>query len=138
MKTDIPTLRLWFTDMWGYGEYLFNPRENYFTWLFQLKYRVILDSQNPDILIYSCFGNQHHNYKCKKLFFTGENTIPKGVIGRKIVPDPNECNASLSYSKQMSKIYIFHWVIFINWFGKKSTRSTIKSYILDGVREYYQ
>jgi hypothetical protein len=31
---------------------------------------------NPDILFYSCFGNSHKSYSCKKIYWTGENTRP--------------------------------------------------------------
>ena len=84
-----------------------------------LRYKIEIDKKNPDLLIYSCFGNQHLNYRCRKLFFTGENTIPKGITNRKIYPDYNECDASLSYFKTSEKnLYFPLWVIFINWFGQ--------------------
>ena len=59
--------------MWGHGEYQFNPSDNYFTDLLSLRYIVVIDPVNPDVLIYSCFGLDHLNYSCYKIFFTGEN-----------------------------------------------------------------
>lgn len=33
-------------------------------------------SDEPDYLFYSVFGNEHHNYDCVRIFFTGENVRP--------------------------------------------------------------
>lgn len=46
---------------------------NYFYNLLSEYYNVIIDSENPDLLFYSCFGHSHLNYNCKRIFFTGEN-----------------------------------------------------------------
>ena len=44
-------------------------------------------SNNPDILIYSVFGNSHTRYNCKKVFYTGEN----------VRPDYTQCDYSISF-----------------------------------------
>ena len=69
-------LKIWFDDMWGYSVYQFNPRDNYFFNLLSLKFELVLDQNNPDLLIFSCFGNNHFKYKCKKLYYTAENLRP--------------------------------------------------------------
>ncbi|HEY1193474.1 glycosyltransferase family 10 domain-containing protein [Flavobacterium sp.] len=49
---------------------------NYFYNLLSENYNIIIDSVNPDFIFYSCFGFGHLKYKCKKIFFTGENIQP--------------------------------------------------------------
>jgi alpha(1,3/1,4) fucosyltransferase len=34
-------------------------------------------SEEPDFLLYSCFGLEHIKYRCCRIFFTGENVRPK-------------------------------------------------------------
>lgn len=67
----LPTLRLAFADFWP----RFKPRENYFVRLLSEAYQLEF-CDAPDLLIYSCFGKSHRNYRCRKIFFTGENTRP--------------------------------------------------------------
>lgn len=47
----------------------------FFINLLKQKYTVT-ESDNPDYLFYSIFGNKHHESKAIKIFFTGENVIP--------------------------------------------------------------
>ncbi len=102
--------------MWGYDQYLFSPSKNYFTDLLSLYFDIQLDNLNPDLLIYSCFGDEHHRYNCRKIFFTGENSVPEGVR-RKIYPDYSECDISFSYFNTSEKnLYFPLWVLFVNWF----------------------
>jgi len=51
------------------------------------KYYEIEFSEEPEYLIYSVFGNEHLNYDCVKLFWTGEN----------IVPDFNFCDYAIGF-----------------------------------------
>lgn len=44
-------------------------------------------SEHPDYLIYSVFGNEHLEYDCVKIFWTGEN----------IVPDFNLCDYAIGF-----------------------------------------
>jgi alpha(1,3/1,4) fucosyltransferase len=53
----------------------FNPHENYFTRLLSPHYELVV-SKEPDYLIYSCFGKEFRNYRCTRIYFTGENTRP--------------------------------------------------------------
>lgn len=76
-------LKIWFCDFWdGY-----NPRSNYFVNILNKTYNLIFDDINPDVIIYSVFGNIHNKYKCLKIFYSGEN----------IAPNYNECDYSLCY-----------------------------------------
>ena len=78
-------IKIFFCDFWNGGEY--NTIDNPFSWLLrEAGYNPIIDP-NPELLIYSVFGNQHHNFNCKKLFYTGEN----------IRPNFRECNFALTF-----------------------------------------
>lgn len=60
-----------FSDFWG-G---FDKTNNYFYNLLIEEFEVEI-SNNPDYLFFSVFGNNHQNYKCTKIFYTGENVAP--------------------------------------------------------------
>jgi hypothetical protein len=51
------------------------------------KYFQVELSDNPDVLIYSVYGNYHLSYNCVKIFYTGEN----------VRPDFNFCDYALSF-----------------------------------------
>ena len=75
-------IKIDFTDFWP-G---FEKTNNYFYNLLIQEYNVII-SNNPDILFYSVFGNNHLRYKCRKVFYTGEN----------IAPNFNQCDYAFSF-----------------------------------------
>jgi len=117
-----PSLSLAFADMWGHGEYMFNPHDNYFKSLFAQKYDVRISHVNPDVLIYSCFGLAHLEYDCPKIFFSGEN-IPRADSRIKVDPDYRECSLSLTkYPTSGRNIYLPLWVLFVNWFMEVQPR----------------
>jgi hypothetical protein len=64
-------IRIDFSDFWG-G---FDKTNNYFYNLLIEEFEVEI-SNNPDYLFFSVFGNNHQNYKCTKIFYTGENVAP--------------------------------------------------------------
>lgn len=63
-------LKVDFCDFWAY----FDKTDNFFFKSLSKKYNLLI-SDDPDILIYSCFGNDHLKYKCVKIFYTGENKV---------------------------------------------------------------
>jgi hypothetical protein len=65
-------IRVNFTDFWP----TFNKTDNYFYKLLTQEYEVIIDESNPDLLFFSGYGNEYLNFKCKRVFFTGENERP--------------------------------------------------------------
>lgn len=75
-------IKIDFSDFWG-G---FDKTNNYFYNLLKDDFDVII-TDNPDYLFFSIFGNKHLNYKCKKIFYTGEN----------IAPPLHYCDYSLSF-----------------------------------------
>ena len=64
-------IKIDFSDFWG-G---FDKTNNYFYNLLKEEFDVEI-SNTPDYLFFSVFGNSHQNYKCKKIFYTGENIAP--------------------------------------------------------------
>ena len=66
------TLRINFLDFWKD----FDKKNNYFYNLLSEKYQIIIDENNPELIFYSCFGQEHLKYSCKKIFYTGENIRP--------------------------------------------------------------
>jgi len=64
-------IKIDFSDFWG-G---FDKTNNYFYNLLKEEFDVEI-SNTPDYLFFSVFGNNHQNYKCKKIFYTGENIAP--------------------------------------------------------------
>lgn len=63
-----PTLKLNFSDFWP----TLNKEDNYFYNLLSQHYRIEISSQ-PELLIYSVFGKEYERYKCKRIFYSGEN-----------------------------------------------------------------
>lgn len=65
-------IKIDFVDFWPN----IKKTDNYFFNLLSEYYTVIIDSNNPDFIFYSCFGKDYLKYKCKRIFFTGENLRP--------------------------------------------------------------
>jgi hypothetical protein len=63
-----PVIKINFADFWPH----FNKEDNFFTQWLSRSFRVEL-SGNPDFLIYSCYGSQHLDYSCYRIFYNGEN-----------------------------------------------------------------
>lgn len=64
-------IKIDFSDFWG-G---YDKTNNYFYNLLKDEFDIEISNQ-PDFLFFSIFGNKHQNYKCKKIFYTGENIEP--------------------------------------------------------------
>jgi hypothetical protein len=64
-------IKINFVDFWT-G---FEKTNNYFYNLLVQKYIVSVD-ENPDLLFYSCFGEEYLKYNCIRIFYTGENVRP--------------------------------------------------------------
>jgi hypothetical protein len=77
-------IKIWFCDFW----YNFNIKESFlFKILKKMDITIKITSNNPDIVFYSVFGDSHMEFKCIKVFYTGEN----------IRPDFNSCDFALSF-----------------------------------------
>jgi len=113
-------IKLYFTDFWR----SYNQNDNFFVSMmkrYNIDYEI--NSENPDIIIYSVFGNKHKLYKnAKKIFFTGEN----------IMPNFEETDYSFSFNPDLGdKNYRLPlWVIFINWFNSNTDPLRDPSYLM--------
>lgn len=75
-------IKLGFSDFWRN----FDPSYNWFI-LFLRKYFDVIISNDPDFLIYSCYGDRYKSFDCIKIFYTPEN----------VRPDFTECDYALSF-----------------------------------------
>lgn len=64
-------IKINFVDFWSQ----FNKTNNYFYNLLIQKYIVRID-ENPDLLFYSCFGEEYLKFYCTRIFYVGENIRP--------------------------------------------------------------
>lgn len=79
------TLKIAFVDFWEGAN--INEVINF---LHLNKYTLIEDYINPDLVVYSCFGEKHLDYThCTLLFYCGEN----------VIPDFNMCDFAISSVK---------------------------------------
>lgn len=107
-------MKISFCDFWD-G---FLNESNFFIDLFKSIYTDVQLSTNDecDVLIYSCFGNNHkkiNKNKKIKIFYTGEN----------LRPDFNDCSFSFTFdfdSYGGKNIRVPLWLIQIDWFNKKN------------------
>jgi hypothetical protein len=102
-------IRIGYSDFWG--ELL--PDDNYFYNLLSLKYDVIVDNENPDILIYSIYGNQHLRYdmsKVIKILYLAEN----------FRPNFDECHYSFTFDRidDERNYRLPLWALILNWFDR--------------------
>ena len=63
-------IKIKFADFWT------EDIDEIFLYGFLKKYFRLELSDDPEVLVYSVFGNDHLNYNCKKIFFTSENKLP--------------------------------------------------------------
>ena len=94
-------IKINFSDFWG-G---FDKTNNYFFNLLKEEFDIEI-SYNPDYLFFSVFGNTHQNYKCKKIFYTGEN----------VDIHPN-ADYSFSFDETTDKNYQFkHYLLYDGYY----------------------
>jgi alpha(1,3/1,4) fucosyltransferase len=92
-------IRIDFIDFWP-G---FIKTDNYFFHLLSKQYTVEF-SDNPDYIIYSCFGEEHVKYKCYRIFYCGEN----------LRVNWNACDFAISSDYLQDERYyrLPHWILY--------------------------
>ena len=97
--------RIMFGDFWPN----FDPYDNLFlSLLSKHKYQFTVVSSQPDILIYSVFGQEHQLYNnCKRVFYSGEHKASTDLaMNRKL-----KCSLSLTfYPNRMNNIRFPFWL----------------------------
>jgi hypothetical protein len=99
----------------------FDANCNWFNLLFReaLNDREINFNASPseaDVIVFSCFGDQHHNYKnskATKIFYTGENQRA----------DLSVADYSLSFDYESHNGRNFrlpHWYMYVNWWNESN------------------
>lgn len=76
-------LKINFIDFWPQ----LDIKNNYFYNILSTKYNVVIEDKNPDVIFFSVFGEEHLNFTCKRIFYTGES----------IVPDFSSCDFAFSF-----------------------------------------
>jgi Glycosyltransferase family 10 (fucosyltransferase). len=96
------TIKLNYTDFWGH----FDKYDNYFTQILSKRFAIEI-SDNPDFIIYSCYGTEHLKYNCIRIYYNGEN----------LRTNWNGCDYSFSfdYIENNSRHYrLPNWVLYEN------------------------
>ncbi len=95
-------IKLLFLNFWP-G---FLQTDNYFFNLLKEEFNIEISS-DPDYLFYSVFGNDHLKYKCKKIFYTGEN----------LLPNFNECDYAFSFEPTEGNNYrLPHYLLYDGYY----------------------
>jgi hypothetical protein len=106
-------MKLSFLDFWQYPV-SFQPNNNFLYYLLLECFEDVelVDPEDAELIIFSCFGNDHTRFNhCKKVFYTGEN----------IRPSSKKSNYSLSFDYDDyggKNIRLPLWMMYIDWFKK--------------------
>lgn len=65
-------IKIYFTDFYE-G---FSPADNFIVDLLCKSYEIEITPENPDYLLYSCYGFDFLSYQCVRIFYTAENLRP--------------------------------------------------------------
>ncbi|MEP7108247.1 MAG: glycosyltransferase family 10 [Ferruginibacter sp.] len=100
-------IKIKFIDFWN-G---FLPNNNYFFNLLSEYFEVEL-SEEPDILIYSCYGTGYLQYECIRIFYTAEN----------VRPDFSGCDFAISFdfNKDHRHFRLPLYALYIDQFNSQS------------------
>jgi len=106
-------MKLSFLDFWQYPV-SFQSNNNFLYYLLLECFEDVelVDPEDAELIIFSCFGNDHTRFNhCKKVFYTGEN----------IRPSSKKSNYSLSFDYddyEGKNIRLPLWLMYIDWFKK--------------------
>lgn len=124
-------LKVAFVDFWPN----FVPNDNYFYHLLSVDFSVVIDNDDPDILISSCFGSgklRYGGHRCRKVFYSGENKGLDCVVDGRWSSVGFANDLTLTFSPTGgNNVYFPLWVQFINWFNVPYSRNRDISYLLD-------
>lgn len=75
-------LKINFIDFWED----FDKADNFFYNLLSQRYDIVID-EDPEVIFYSCYGQEYLRYKCTRIFYASEN----------LRPDFKQCDYALSF-----------------------------------------
>lgn len=117
-------LKIDFLDFWPN----FIKKDNFFFNMLQTEYIVNIDSNNPDLVIFSNnFKKENEiqkykNSKIPKLFFTGENSQPDFTVA--------DYSFSFNPNTDERNLYFPLWILYINWFNKKYNKNRDQAFLI--------
>lgn len=117
MSRDLPGLKIGFYDFWPN----FQRTNNYFYHVLSIRHRVEVDQQNPDIALFSVFGEEHRKVRCKKYHFTGET--------RKAARQDYDYSFTFDGTSEVN-CRLPLWVLYIDWFGIRYPNDCSPSYLV--------
>ena len=70
----------------------------------------VVHPSQADVIFFSCFGEEHKKYKCKKVYYTGESTDPPW----------QECDFALTFNidEKENHFRLPLWMLYIDWFSR--------------------
>jgi len=110
-------MKLWYENFWG-G---FEPKEFYFTQILNKVTDIQITNENPDVIIYSVFGNfnPQSKSKSKKIFWTGENVLVGTNPLKKVLVEDYSHDISLSFDPDSkTNIQCPLWILYLNYENK--------------------
>jgi hypothetical protein len=116
------TVRVFFSDFWP--DLIQN--DNYFFNLLSLKYNVVIDEVNPDIVFHSVYTKNHLKYdmnKCIKILYTGENRRPNF--------NESHYSVSFDYMDDNRNYRLPLWALIFNWFDRPYNADRDHAYLHD-------
>lgn len=124
------TIKIAFTDFWPN----FIPTDNYFYNLLTLKYNVVIDYSNPDIVFHSVY-NKKYGYNwggdVKHLKYDKNSVIKILYTGENIRPDYDETHFSFSfdYLDDERNYRLPLWALILNWFDRTYIENRDHAYL---------
>tara|TARA_R100001163_G_C5047908_1_gene185014 strand:- start:315 stop:1238 length:924 start_codon:yes stop_codon:yes gene_type:complete len=130
-------IRINFVDFWPN----FKKTDNYFYHLLSLKYQVLIDEDDPDLVFFSVdYTRQrerarYRDHRCKKIFFTGENVRPNFDGPENLELDRysiGKADAALTFDySDDDRNYRFPlWAFFTNWFNVQYDENRDPAYLV--------
>jgi hypothetical protein len=118
-------IKINFVDFWP-G---FNKTNNYFFHLLSLKYEVLIDEKDPDILFFSVDFQKNRerdrylNHRSKKIFYTGENIRPNFFFPGSVEQNNysiGKCDFAFTFDffNHPEHYRLPLWALYIDWFKK--------------------
>lgn len=119
-------MKLCYENFWG-G---FNPNEFYFTSILKTITNVEIVKDNPDLVIHTVFGHPNNllKYKCKKVFWTGENILVGTNPIIKVLAKNYPHDFSLTFEEDDDlNIQCPLWVLYLDYVNVNSNNYYLKT-----------